>query len=72
MSYNREELFNLPVEEKLELVEALWDRIDDDLLPVTKEEIAFAKERLQLHNENPSNGMSWGELKKKIQDKYGF
>ena len=32
MSYNREDLFNLPVEEKLELVEALWDRIDDDVL----------------------------------------
>ena len=32
MSYDREELLSLPVEEKLELVEALWDRIDDDLL----------------------------------------
>lgn len=58
MAYNREELVNLPVEEKLELVEGLWDRIDDDLLPVTKEEIAFAKERLQLHSQNPAGGMS--------------
>lgn len=72
MPYNKEELLNLPVDEKLELVEALWDRIDDDLLPVTKEEIAFAKERLQLHNENPSDGMSWKELKKKIEERYGF
>ncbi|MEO8108756.1 MAG: addiction module protein [Ginsengibacter sp.] len=72
MAYNKEELMNLPVEEKLELVEALWDRIDDDLLPVTQEEIAFAEERLQLHNQNPAGGMSWGELKKKIQERYGF
>ncbi len=35
MAYNREELRNLPIEEKLELVEALRDRIDDDLLSVT-------------------------------------
>jgi putative addiction module component (TIGR02574 family) len=72
MAYDREELFNLPVEEKLELIEALWNRIDDELLPVTKEEILFAKERLQLHNQNPSEGLSWEELKKKIQEQYGF
>lgn len=72
MSYDREELLNLPVEEKLELVEALWDKIDDDLLPVSKEEIAFAKERLQMHEENPSESMSWEELKRRIKEKYGF
>lgn len=72
MPYNREELLNLPVEEKLELVEALWDKIDEDLMPVTKEEIEFAKERLRLHNQNPSEGMTWEELKDKIHEKYGF
>lgn len=69
MAYNKEELMNLPVEEKLQLVEALWDRIDDDLLPVTQEEIAFAEDRLQLHNQNPGEGMSWEELKQKIQER---
>lgn len=72
MAYDREELLNLSVDEKLELVEALWDRIDNELLPVTNEEIAFAKERLQLHNQNPSDGMSWEELKRAIQERYGF
>lgn len=72
MAYNKEELMHLPVEEKLELVEALWNGINDDLLPVTHNEIAFAKERLQLHNQNPGEGMSWEELKKKIQERYGF
>ena len=72
MSYNREELFNLPVEEKLELVEALWDKIDEDLMPVTNAEIEFAKARLRLHEENPSDGLAWEELKRKIQEKYGF
>lgn len=43
MAYDREELFNLPVEEKLELVEALWDRIDENSLPVNEEEIEFAQ-----------------------------
>jgi putative addiction module component (TIGR02574 family) len=72
MAYDKEELFNLPVEEKLELVEALWNQIDDELMPVSKEEIKFAEERLQLHKQNPSEGLSWKELKKKVNGKYGF
>jgi putative addiction module component (TIGR02574 family) len=72
MSYDREELFNLPMEEKLELMEALWTRIDEDLLPVTEEEVKFARERLKLHKQNPSEGLSWPEIKKKITEKYGF
>lgn len=72
MPYDREELLNLPVEEKLELVEALCDKIDEELMSVTKEEIEFAMERLRLHNQNPSEGMKWKELKSEIHEKYGF
>ena len=72
MPYNKEELFNLPVEEKLELVEALWDKIDDELLPVKEEEIKFERESLNLHTQNPSEGLEWPEFKQKIKEKYGF
>lgn len=72
MSYNRDELLKLPPKEKLELVEALWDSIDEDLLPVTEEEIKFARERFELHMQKPSEGLSWSEVKKKITKKYGF
>lgn len=72
MPYDKEELFNLPVEEKLELVEALWDKIDDELMPVSEEEIRFAKERLNLHKQNINEGIGWSEFKQKIKEKYGF
>ena len=72
MPYNKEELFNLPVEEKLELVEALWDKIDDELMPVSEEEINFANERLDLHRQNITDGIGWSEFKQKIKEKYGF
>ena len=72
MPYDKEELFNLPVAEKYELVMELWDHIENDLLDVTEEEIQFAKERLKLHRDNPSEGISLVELKKSISDKYGF
>jgi putative addiction module component (TIGR02574 family) len=72
MAYDKVELFNLPVAEKYELVMDLWDHIENDLLDVTEEEIKFAKERLKLHRENPSEGISLDELKKSISEKYGF
>ena len=72
MSCNRDELLKLPPKEKLELVEALWNSIDEDLLPVTEEEIKFARERFELHMQKPSEGMSWSQVKKKITKKYGF
>lgn len=69
MSYNREELFNLPVEEKLELVEALWDRIDEDLLgekissPQMEKEL---DERVDKLEKNPESMIPWEEVKKKM------
>ena len=72
MSYNKEELLKLPPKEKLELVEALWDSIDEDSLPVTENEIEFARERFEIHKQKPSEGLSWSEVKKKITKKYDF
>jgi putative addiction module component (TIGR02574 family) len=72
MPYNKQELLKLPILEKQELTEALWNSIDDDLLPVTKEEIAFAQQRFNMHIANPDEGMSWSDLRKKIEEKYGF
>ncbi len=72
MPYNKEELMNLPIKEKQELAEALWNSIEDNLLPVTEDEIAFAEERLKLHEANPSSSLTLEELKNKIQKQYGF
>lgn len=71
MSYNKKELLNLPAEEKQELAEALWNSIEDNSLPVSKEEIAFAEERYKLHKENPG-GLTREEFAKKVKGKYGF
>ena len=56
MAYNKEELLKLPVSEKQELAEALWNSIDDELLPVTEDEILFAEERYQQHLKNYAIG----------------
>ncbi len=72
MSYNKKELLSLPVEEKLALAEELWSSVEEELMPITDEEIAFAEERLKMHEANPNEGTSLEELKKYFTEKYGF
>ena len=72
MRYNKEELLELPPEEKIALAEELWNSVENERLPVTDEEIVFAEERLKLHNENPKEGMTVGEFKKRFSDKHGL
>jgi putative addiction module component (TIGR02574 family) len=72
MPYNKEELLSLPTEERIALAEELWSSIEDEQLPITEEEAAFAEERLKLHRENPEEGMSVEEFKKRFSDKHGL
>ena len=64
MSYNKKELLSLPAEEKIALAEELWSSVEEELMPVTDEEVAFAEERLKMHEANPEERMSVEELKK--------
>ena len=70
MPYDREELLNLPVEEKLELVEALWDRIDDDLLgkKLSQKNIEVELDRrIDEITKHPERVISWEEVKAKMR-----
>jgi putative addiction module component (TIGR02574 family) len=69
MSYNKEELFNLPVEEQLEIVEALWDHIDEKLLNKRMSGSEMEKEldnRLDNLKRNPKSLIPWEEVKKEM------
>lgn len=72
MAYNKKELLALSDKEKLELAEELWDSVEEKMLPISKEEIAFAEERLKMHNANPSEGLTWEEFRKSIKGQHGF
>ncbi len=72
MSYNKKELLTLPADEKVALAEELWSSVEEELMPITNEELAFAEERLRMHEANPNEGMSLEELKKYFAEKYGF
>ena len=63
-----DELTRLPLEERLELVEALWDSIaaDSHDLPVTAEQAAVLDERLADLEANPEAGRPWSEFRKTL------
>ena len=72
MPFDKKELFSLPANKKIALAEELWSSVEEELLPITDDEIVFAEERLKMHEANPQEGMSLDELKKYFEQKYGF
>ncbi len=70
MSYNKNELLKLPVEEKLDLVEALWESIEDDNigLKLSKDQIDELDRRIAGIEENPETLISWEDVKNKMKD----
>lgn len=69
MSISIDDLRKLPVPERLELVESLWDSIaaDADQLLLTDEQAEELDRRLADHEGNPSEGVSWPELRDRLQ-----
>lgn len=72
MPVNKREVFALSAEEKVALAEELWGSVENELLPITDEDVAFAEERLRMHQANPTEGVSVDELKSHFNKKYGF
>lgn len=66
MSYNKNELLTLPLDERKELASDLIDSIlADETKPVPAWKKELILERIKYHNENPGNGVKWNELKKR-------
>ncbi len=73
MDVNTDSIFNLSPPEKLQLVEDLWDDLaaDPSEVPIydwQKEELARRKANLM---NNPSVGLSWEEVKRRVRNQYG-
>ena len=63
-----EELKKLPVSEKIQLVEDLWDSIAAETSPIglSPQHIAELDYRLDALEKNPSHGTPWGTVREKI------
>ena len=65
-----QQLRQLPISERLQLVEALWDSIaaeaPDDAFPVSPELAAELEQRLADHRANPDAARPWEEVRAEI------
>lgn len=65
MSYNKAELLQLPVEEKISLVADLWDSIDEQKQPLADWKKELIKQRISSDKANPDLGTEWHVLREK-------
>ena len=64
---------NLPLAERLELLDALWESIiqegyEPELTTAQAQEL---DRRLEAHNKNPEDVVTWETVKEELDSKYG-
>lgn len=64
-----EEVLKLSVPERILMVEAVWDSIEekDELLEIDEATKNLLDDRLKAHQKNPQEGSSWTEVKARIK-----
>lgn len=67
-SITLQEVLQLPVPERIRIVEAIWDRIVDNPegVELTDEQKAELDRRLEALEKNPGEGCSWAEVRARV------
>jgi putative addiction module component (TIGR02574 family) len=66
-----DELLELSLEDRLQLVEDLWDSIRDDrMLPLTVEQIQEAERRYADHLKHPEKASRWEDAQARLLARY--
>lgn len=63
---SKDEIFELPVEDRLHLIETLWDSIDPDELAVPDSHRSALDESLANYARDPEEGSSWPEVRDEL------
>ena len=63
---------SLPLAERIELIEALWESIAREGYepPLTSEQAAELDRRLEAHRRNPNGVVPWESIKAELNNKY--
>jgi len=66
-----EQIQSLPVTDRLKLVQAVWDGIEQENgeLVLTDEQKAELDRRLEQHHQNPASGIPWEEIRQAALDR---
>jgi putative addiction module component (TIGR02574 family) len=62
------DLLELPVSERLRLVEDLWDSIAEvpEAIELSEDQRTELDRRLEAYREDPESGLPWNEIKERI------
>ncbi len=68
-TWEKADILRLSVPERIQIVEDIWDSIAEvpHEIPVTEAQRAELDRRLDAYHENPAEGSSWEEVKKRIR-----
>lgn len=68
-----EELLQLSVAERIQLVEDLWDSVaaDPESIPVSEAQKDEVRRRLKEHRSDPDAATSWEEVRRELYERYG-
>ena len=69
MSTQLSEILQLTIAERIQLAEDIWDSVAafPEAIPLTEAQKEELDRRLQAYAQNPSEGVSWDELKDKLR-----
>jgi putative addiction module component (TIGR02574 family) len=59
----RDQVMQLPPEERAELAQEIWDSLPDDVLPTTREQLDEAERRLEEHRKDPASAIPWEDVR---------
>ena len=70
MGVNIQEIMRLPIAERIELVEAIWDSIaaTPEILPVTAAQKLELDHRVAEYRKDPKAGTTWEEIRDSLDD----
>ncbi len=60
------DFLELSVPERLQLVQAIWDSIEPDAVPIGDRERQELDRRLDSYSQNPEAGKPWEEVKARL------
>jgi putative addiction module component (TIGR02574 family) len=63
---SKAEIFELPVEERLLLIETLWDSIETNELPLPESHRRALDESLADYKRDPAAGSSWSDVRDEL------
>jgi putative addiction module component (TIGR02574 family) len=67
-----EEILKLSIPERILMVEAIWDSIEDkdEILELDTKTKQLLDERLEAHRNNPDEGSNWADVKARIREQF--